>query len=322
MGGLFNNLCTTINDKHKICISMKSLFITLLLGSFFPAHDSINGEKDSKFIYQVVTKNQIIQIQEVYKIVDSIKLKIDIFYTNQSFERENNTAIVFFHGGGWAFGTPSEFFTTCERYAGMGIVTFSVDYRLSIKNGVVPHPAISPIESVMDARSAMRWVRQNAARFHVDRNKIVAAGQSAGGHLALATAMIDEFDEGSDDLTVSCRPDAVLLFSACVNTVEGWCDMLLDDRRTKIWNISPFHHVRGGMPPMIEFHGTYDEQVPVWTVQFFKEAMEKAGNYFQLNQYEGRRHYLGEGNAKYSRYFDDEILGITDSFLRKYNLLY
>jgi len=41
-------------------------------------------------------------------------------------------AIVFFHGGGWAFGIPSEFFTTCERYAKIGIVTFSVDYRLSI----------------------------------------------------------------------------------------------------------------------------------------------------------------------------------------------
>jgi acetyl esterase/lipase len=93
---------------------------------------------------QVETKDQITHIQEVYKTVDSFKLKIDIFYTKQSFERENNTAIVFFHGGGWAYGTPSEFFTTCERYAKMGIVTFSVDYRLSIENGITPHKTISP----------------------------------------------------------------------------------------------------------------------------------------------------------------------------------
>jgi len=264
---------------------------------------------------------QVIHIQEVYKTVDTCKLAVDIFYTKETLEKENNTAIVFFHGGGWAFGTSGEFFTTCERYVKMGIVTFSVDYRLSIKNGVVPHPAISPIESVMDARSSMRWVRINAARFHIDRNKIVVAGQSAGGHLELATTMIDKYNEGSDDLTVSCRPNAVLLFSACVNAVEGWCDMLLADRRTEIWSISPFHHVSGGMPPMIEFHGTFDEQVPVWTVQFFKEAMEKEGNYFELHQYEGRRHYLGEGNAKYSRYYDDEILEVADSFLRKHNLL-
>ena len=72
---------------------------------------------------------------------------------------------------------------------------------------------------------------------------------------------------------------------------------------------------------MIEFHGTYDDQVPVWTVQFFESEMKKAGNYFELHTYAGMRHYLGEGNPKYSRYFDDEILKVTDAFLRKFNLL-
>jgi acetyl esterase/lipase len=266
-------------------------------------------------------KDSVIHVQEVYKTIDTLKLKVDIFYTGQSFERENNTAIVFFHGGGWAYGSPSEFFTTCERYARMGIVTFSVDYRLSIENGVTPNKKISPIESVMDAKSAMRWVRENAVRLHIDRNKIVAAGQSAGGHLALSTAMIDEYNEKSDDPGISSCPNAILLFSACVNTVEAWCDRLLADRRTKIWSISPTHHIRKGLPPMIEFHGIDDEQVPKWTVQFFESAMKKEGNYFELHIYEGRKHYLGDGNPKYSRYFDEEILKLTDDFLRKFNLL-
>ena len=212
---------------------------------------------------------------------------------------------------------PREFFSTCERYAKMGIVAFSVDYRLSIENGVTPNKTISPIECIMDAKSAMRWVRENAGRFHIDGNKIVASGQSAGGHLALCTAMIEDYNEKSDDLTISCRPDAVLLFSACVNAVEGWCDRLLGDRRNKIWSISPAHNIRAGLPPMIEFHGTDDEQVPKWTVQFFESEMKKEGNYFELHMYEGRKHYLGDGNQKYSRYYDDEILKIADDFLRK-----
>jgi len=298
---------------------MKKLVILLLLCTSFLIRAAIDGEQI--ITYQVETKDQVIHIQEVYKTVDSLKLKIDIFYTSQSFERENNTAIVFFHGGGWAFGTPGEFFTTCERYARMGIVTFSVNYRLSIENGITPHKAISPIESVMDAKSAIRWVRGNAGKLHIDRNKIVAAGQSAGGHLALSTAMIEDYNETSDDPDISCRPNAILLFSACVNTVEAWCDRLLADRRNKIWSISPAHNIKGGMPPMIGFHGKYDEQVPVWTVQFFESAMKKEGNYFELHEYEDRRHYLGDGNPKYSRYFDDEILEITDDFLRKYDLL-
>jgi hypothetical protein len=75
------------------------------------------------------------------------------------------------------------------------------------------------------------------------------------------------------------------------------------------------------MPPMIEFHGTDDEQVPKWTVQFFETAMEKEGNYFEQHMYNGRKHYLGDGNPKYSNYYDDEILKITDVFLRKFKLL-
>ena len=265
---------------------------------------------------------KVIHTREVYKIIDSLKLTIDVFHTNQSYEHGNNTAIVFFHGGGWAFGTPGEFFTTCERYAEMGIVTFSVEYRLSIDNGVTPSKTISPIESVMDARSAMRWVRENAAKFHLDKNKIVVAGQSAGGQLALSTAMIDEYNEKTDDPAVSSSPNAILLFSSCVNTVEGWCDYLLAERRSKIWSISPFHHVRKWLPPMIEFHGTDDEQVPKWTLQFFENAMKKDGNEFELHMFEGRKHYLGGENPKYSHYYDEDILNITDDFLRRHKLLY
>ena len=265
---------------------------------------------------------KVIHTREVYKVIDSFKLTMDVFHTSQSYEHDNNTAIVFFHGGGWAFGTPDEFFTTCERYAETGIVAFSVEYRLSIDNGITPSKTISPIEEVMDARSAMRWVRENAAKFHLDKNKIVVAGQSAGGQLALATAMIDEYNEKTDDLAVSSSPNAILLFSACVNTVEGWCDYLLAERRSKIWSISPAHHIRKGLPPMIEFHGTDDEQVPKWTVQFFENAMKKEGNEFEQHMFDGRKHYLGGENAKYSHYYDDDILNITDDFLRRHDLLH
>jgi acetyl esterase len=296
---------------------MKSIFIFLCYSFLINPH--IEGERANSV--QDENNNKVLHIREIYKLIDTSRLKIDIFYTKRTLERENNSAIVFFHGGGWAFGTPDEFFTTCERYAGMGFVTFSVDYRLSIENGVTPNKMISPIESVMDAKSAMRWVRENALNYHIDKDKIVAAGQSAGGHLALCTAMIDAYNEKTDNTDISCRPDAILLFSACVNAVEGWCDRLLGDRRNKIWSISPAHNIKKGMPPMIEFHGQYDEQVPVWTVQFFGESMKKEGNYFELHLYKGMRHYLGEGNPKYSQYFNDEILKLADDFLRKYNFL-
>jgi acetyl esterase/lipase len=296
---------------------MKTILICTFLATTFMARPACHAAPQRTDY----SEDRVIHLHEVYKTTDTFKLKIDIFYTDQSFERDNNTAIVFFHGGGWAFGTPDEFFTTCERYAHMGIVTFSVEYRLSIENGKTPSRTISPIESLMDAKSAIRWVRGNAGKFHVDINKIVAAGQSAGGHLALSTAMIDDYNEKSDNTAISCRPDAIMLFSACVNAVEGWCDRLLADRRNQIWSISPAHNMKRGLPPIIEFHGTYDEQVPVWTVQFLENEMKAVGNYFELHLYEGRRHYLGGSSPQYSRYYDDEILKVADDFLRKFNLL-
>ncbi len=296
---------------------MKKLILFFLCLSFIARPLVISGQA----ITDTKTSNQVIHTQQVYKTIDTFRLKVDVFYTDETLKKENNTAIVFFHGGGWAYGSPQEFFTTCERYARMGIVAISVDYRLSADQGVIPSRKISPIECVMDARSAMRWVRENAGKLHIDRNKIVASGQSAGGQLALSTAMIDDYNEKSDNMDISPRPDALLLFSACVNTVEGWCDLLLGDRRNKIWSISPTHNMKPGLPPMIEFHGLDDEQVPKWTVQYFETEMKKLGNYFELHTYEGRKHYLGEGNPKYTRYFDDEILMITDNFLRKFKLL-
>src|SRR5210317_2635556 len=149
----------------------------------------------------------------VYKVIAGHELTVDMFYTEASQKSKNHPAIALFHGGGWVFGAPSEFFEACRRYAKKGYVTFSFQYRLS-KNtdGSYPHPEISPIESVKDARSAIRWLRANADSLNIDPDKIVVGGQSAGGQLALSTALLDSINESTDDLDISPKPNAVLLF--------------------------------------------------------------------------------------------------------------
>jgi len=264
----------------------------------------------------------IIQEQKIYKTINGKDLTADMFYSAQIMKNKLNPAIVFFHGGGWAYGKPSEFYTTCTRYAKKGFVTFSIDYRLSItEDGKVPHPEITPVECVKDARSAMRWVRENAVIFHIDPNKIIAAGQSAGGQMALGTAMFDDINESSDNMAISPVPDALLLFSSNLNTIEAWCEWLLGERRSEIWSISPYHNLRPGLPPAIEFHGTEDCQVPFYILNLFKEKTLSLGNYFESVVYEGRGHYLGEGNKLYSTYFNEETLIRTDEFLKKFNFM-
>jgi acetyl esterase len=255
----------------------------------------------------------------VYKKVGNLELSVDMFYTAASQQKKGNSAIAFFHGGGWVFGDPSEFHEACRRFARKGYVTFSFQYRLSRNvDGTYPNIDITPVESTKDARSAMRWLRENAGSLKINPEKIVAGGQSAGGQLALATALIDKVNEISDDLKISPVPNALLLYSSNVNTMEAWVDMLLGKRREEIWSISPYHNLRKSMPPVIEFRGDADNQVLPYTVEMFKTKMAELGNYYEEYVYPGRKHYLAEGNNKYATYFDEEILEKTDAFLDKF----
>lgn len=273
----------------------------------------------SQMLNSFAQDTTIVTKKIVYKKLGDKELSVDMFYTSTSQQKNNNSAIALFHGGGWAFGDPSEFYEVCRRYAKKGFVTFSFQYRLSIKNdGSYPHPDITPVESTKDARSAIRWLRENAGLLHINPEKIVAGGQSAGGQLALATALLDSVNEISDNLDISPVPNALLLFSSNVNTLEPWIDMLLGERSNEIWSISPYHNLKNSMPPAIAFHGEEDNQVLPYIIGMFKNKMFELGNYYELYTYPGRKHYLGEGNEKYARYFDEEILEKTDVFLEKY----
>jgi acetyl esterase/lipase len=189
------------------------------------------------------------------------------------------------------------------------------------EDGKVPHPDITLVECVKDARSAMRWVRGHAGSFHIDPDKIVAAGQSAGGQLALSTAMFDDINEASDDLDISPVPNALLLYSSNVNTVEAWADWLMGDRRKEIWSVSPYHNLKPGLPPAIAFHGTEDCMVDFYIVRLFQEETLRLGNHYELITYEGMGHYFAEGDDTYATYFGEETLECTDKFLVNFGFM-
>ena len=260
----------------------------------------------------------VIQKKMVYKRVGTYELTVDMFYTDSAWEKQYNPAIAFFHGGGWVFGNPSEFYEACKRFARKGMITFTFQYRLSINSDeTYPNKDITPVESVKDARSAMRWLRENASTLKINPRKIVAGGQSAGGQLALSTALCDSVNETTDNLKISPAPDALLLYSSNVNTIEAWVDMLFGDRREEIWSVSPFHNLKKPMPPVIEFRGEEDNQVLPYTVELFNAKMNKLGNFYEEHVFRGLKHYLAPDNKKYATYFDEPILEQTDDFLKR-----
>jgi acetyl esterase len=254
----------------------------------------------------------------VYKRVDGRELQVDVFQPARGTSDVARPAIAFFHGGGWVFGHRNEFHAACRRFAALGFVTAAFQYRLSVNaDGTYPHPDVTLVECVKDARSAIRWLRSQAAEFAIAPDRIVVSGQSAGGQLAWSTALLDRLNETTDDLAVSARPDALVLYSSNYNTMEAWIDMIFGPRRAEIWSVSPHHNLKPGLPPALAFHGRADAMVAYYTVGMFETRMRELGNSFELVTLPNRDHYLGEGHPEYARYFDEEILEQTDGFLRR-----
>lgn len=191
-------------------------------------------------------------------------------------------AIVFFHGGGWTQGGPGAFNGQAEYLASRGMVGVLVEYRL------LPDKSSPPTVCIQDAQSAMRWVRAHAAEFGVDPERIAAAGGSAGGHLAAFLALMRGFDDPRDDVAVSPKPQAMVLFNPVLdNGPHGWGYKRVGERFREY---SPFHHVAAGAPPAVVFLGTEDHLVPVKTVKDFQAAMRRAGARCDAHFYGGEGH--------------------------------
>lgn len=209
---------------------------------------------------------------KTYKTVGPYSLDIHIFLPES--KAEAHPAIVFFHGGSWSEGKPDWFFSTCQYYAQKGWVACALEYRTFGRHGTLP------FEAVMDAKSAIRWLRQNAGAYKIDTNKIVATGNSAGGHLALTTALVDNWNEKTDNMAFSAKPNAMIINAGVYDLTDDLTAWLRKDLKDKnqAKEISPNYLIRKDFPPALIFHGTLDRNVPYKTAQKFGEDMINAGN--------------------------------------------
>jgi acetyl esterase len=255
---------------------------------------------------------------ETYKTVGDTKLNLWIYYPPGHKPTDKRSAIVFFFGGGWTNGSPQQFEQHCKHLASRGMVAMTADYRVASRQQV------KAVSCVADAKSAIRFVRKEAGRLGVDPNRIVAGGGSAGGHIAACTAVIKEFDESTEDLSVSSVPNALALFNPFVGTIGEVSEARkakaapLDERMgVEIKALSPLYHVKAGAPPTIIFHGKDDNTVPYATVESFAKKMTAAGNKCTLVGYEGQAHgffnYGRGGDVYYNKTvaaLDDFLVGL------------
>jgi acetyl esterase len=236
----------------------------------------------------------------IYKSIDTTELKLFVRHPEKQTSNHPFPAIVFFFGGGWNSGSITQFRPHAEYFTARGMVAILVEYR--VKN---LHNS-TPFDAVADAKSAIRFIRENATELHIDPSRIVASGGSAGGHLAAATATIHGLDELTENLLVSSRPNALILFNPVFdNGPTGYGYERVGERYPEI---SPLHNIRTGIPPTIVFLGTLDTLIPVETAKLYKQKMEDYRNRCDLFIYEGQSHgFFNFGRAPDNNYYIETI---------------
>ncbi|MFZ9932345.1 MAG: alpha/beta hydrolase fold domain-containing protein [Chthoniobacterales bacterium] len=234
-----------------------------------------------------------------YKTVDGRDLVLDVFLPAGYAESQDTfPAMVYFHGGSWREGNPSAQYPDCAYWAARGMVAASAHYRLKDRDRVeVPRACLE------DAQAAVRYLRANAQKLKINPDKIVAAGDSAGGMLAAATAMID----GGEKDAASCVPSAVILHC------PYWKTGVPPD-------LMPPAAVRRGLPPFIIFLGDQDQAVKVGEILDFHEKLRAAGNDSETYIGFGGRHGFANGGNPNNKFFHWAV-GLQDTFLVRHGII-
>ena len=244
-----------------------------------------------------------VQPDITYSTANNTELKLDLYLPRN--RTAATPALILFHGGGWVGGQKERNVLYLLPYLSMGWAVVNVEYRLA-GNSLAP-------AAVEDCRCALRWATRHAKEYGIDPSKFVLTGTSAGGHLALITAMLpagNVFDRRcpvDDGVRWNQAAEPELKAAAVVNwfgitdvaeLVEGpnakhyaveWFGSL-ENRAELARRVSPVNYVRAGGTPVITIHGEEDDVAPYAQAVRFHAALDKAGVANRLVTIRGRKH--------------------------------
>ncbi len=230
---------------------------------------------------------------ETYKSVDTYNLEAHIFLPERT--SKPTPVILYFHGGSWSEGKPDWFFESGQSYAKNGWAAIAIEYRILGRHNTLP------FEAVKDAKTSIRWIRENASRLNINPNQIVVTGNSAGGHLALATTLVSNWNEHSDNLDISAVPNVVMVNAAVYDlTVPNskWIVRDFDDPNL-VKQISPNDLIKRTDTKYLLIHGEADGNCSFESAQYFYDNMKAIGNDITLHSIPDAGHFIWFG--KYAK---------------------
>jgi acetyl esterase/lipase len=217
------------------------------------------------------------QIDVVYKNVNSTNCRMDIYYPTDAISPV--PVIINMHGGGWVGGYKEEqggFSPFFDR----GFAVANVEYRM--RNEILAPAAVE------DVRGAMQYILNHANELHIDRNKIIFQGGSAGGHLALTGGYLqnnriydNDCQQYPDPIKVMAVIDKygaadLITFAPVYPGMVVWLGSHANDP-VFIKSLSPIEMVNANTPPTYIIHGDADPTIPYSQSVSLQAALQTAG---------------------------------------------
>ncbi len=250
------------------------------------------------------------------KINDTTEMHLNIYYPENHHKEDKVACIIYFFAGSFISGSPAQFEEHCKYLCSRGMVAVSADYRVISRNKG------NALNCIYDGKSAVRYLREHAGEYGIDPDKIVVAGGSAGGMLALSCAINDSlWQDANDNKSISCMPNALVLINPVVNAEEFPFRIrkFKDDENTPdslshAAAVNPMKHISSGMPPAVMFHGTADKMSAYKFAQQYVDKYKEAGNQITLHSYPKQKHGFATIRNEGGKYYR-ETLKLTDEFL-------
>jgi acetyl esterase/lipase len=222
--------------------------------------------------------------------------------------------LIYIHGGGWLGGSKDQITPFIISYLQRGWNVVNLDYRTG--EGTAP-------QAVDDCMEAIQWIARHAKNFNIDTEHVVISGESAGGHLALITGLLNSIPGShkyysGDSLKIKAIVNwygitdiaGVDTFYKEQNQESNYASIWVGNpkRMDSISNaFSPVKRITPSTPPIISVHGKKDSVVPYEQAVTLHELLKKAGIRNELVSIEDGKH-LGftdkEYQYIYTRIFD------------------
>lgn len=211
-----------------------------------------------------------------YKTIDSLTLELDIHIPVLKLGEEPwdvlseqlKPTLIYFHGGGWVEGERTSRFLGLLPYLERGWCVVNVDYRLLDKTNL--------IGCLDDCNDAINWVLENSLKYKFDPDRLYLSGESAGGHLALLTGMMDQSTRKSVLSNPKDRNIAGIInwygITDILQAIKFWNDSSYTKMISDKWEgdlemyydlTSPINYVSQHTPPILSIHGDADVNVEI-----------------------------------------------------------